>query len=126
MRAAVRSRPNPQASSDWLRKARMEARALAALFPQGIPCSGTKPMTGHTLGAAAATELAFCWMTLRGVWNPGALLPPHIWDGQRDEALPNLDLVAKGRSKGTIQACLSNSMAFGGNNITLLLGTGAW
>jgi len=104
----------------------MEARAVAALFPQGIPCSGTKPMTGHTLGAAAATELAFCWMTLQGAWNPGALLPPHVWDGQGDETLPSLDLVARGRSRGAIQACLSNSMAFGGNNITLLLGTGAW
>ncbi|MBP1627423.1 MAG: Beta-ketoacyl-acyl-carrier-protein synthase [Holophagaceae bacterium] len=104
----------------------MEARAVARLFPEGIPCSGTKPLTGHTLGASAATELAFCWMTLQEAWNPEGLLPPHRWDGHQDEALPVLDLVERGRKASATKACLSNSMAFGGNNISLLLGTGPW
>lgn len=99
----------------------MEARAVAQVFPEGLPCSGTKPMTGHTLGAAAATELAFCWMLLQDAWNPEGLLPPHIWDGQEDESLPRLDLVSPGRARGQVRACLSNSMAFGGNNISLLI-----
>ncbi|WP_005036022.1 beta-ketoacyl-[acyl-carrier-protein] synthase family protein [Holophaga foetida] len=100
----------------------MEARAVARVFPEGIPCSGTKPMTGHTLGAAAATELAFCWMALQDAWNPKGLLPPHLWDGQQDENLPALDLVQPGRQMGAVRTCLSNSMAFGGNNISLVLG----
>ena len=28
----------------------MESRALARVFPDGVPCSGTKPLTGHALG----------------------------------------------------------------------------
>lgn len=105
-----------------LKNDEMEARAVAKVFPDGVPCSGTKPMTGHTLGAAAATELAFCWMTLQAAWNPEGLLPPHLWDGEQDEGLPVLDLVQPGRRAGAIRTCLSNSMAFGGNNISLVLG----
>ena len=33
----------------------MESLATARVFPDGVPCSGTKPLTGHTLGARAAT-----------------------------------------------------------------------
>ena len=33
----------------------MESQAVATLFPAGVPCSSSKPMTGHTLGAAAVS-----------------------------------------------------------------------
>ena len=66
----------------------MESRATARVFPGGIGCSGTKPLTGHLLGAAAATELAFCWLLAQGEWNPEGLLPPHRWDGQADPGPP--------------------------------------
>ena len=52
----------------------MESHAVTQVFPQGVPCSSTKPMTGHTLGAAGALEAAFCWLSL----THGNLLPPHI------------------------------------------------
>ncbi len=42
----------------------MESLAVASLFPDGVACSSTKPMTGHTLGAAGALEAAFCWLSL--------------------------------------------------------------
>lgn len=58
----------------------MESLATAAVFPTGVPCSSSKPLTGHTLGAAGALEAAFCWLTL-SEHNPEALLPPHLWDG---------------------------------------------
>lgn len=99
----------------------MEAAAVARVFPEGIPCSGTKPLTGHTLGASAATELAFCWLTLSQAWNGDHNLPPHVWDGEADPALPSLDLVVPGARKA-LRACLSASMAFGGNNLCLALG----
>lgn len=99
----------------------MEASAVARVFPDGIPCSGTKPLTGHTLGASAATELAFCWLTLNSTWNPEQRLPPHIWDGEVDPELPPLDLVQPRRRLPGLMVCLSNSMAFGGNNLCLAL-----
>ena len=55
----------------------MESRAVARVFPEGVATSGTKPMTGHTLGAAGATELAFCWLALQH----NTLPPPCL--GQR-------------------------------------------
>src|SRR5690606_36781447 len=58
----------------------MESKAVAALFPAGVPCSSTKPMTGHTLGAAGALEAAFCWLSLSSL-NPEQRLPPHLWAG---------------------------------------------
>lgn len=93
----------------------MESLAVASLFPGGVACSSTKPMTGHTLGAAGALEAAFCWLSLTH-----RLLPPHIWDGHPDPALPALQWV---RSGDTLKKpCLmSNSFAFGGNNVSLII-----
>lgn len=100
----------------------MESRAVQAIFPQGVPCSSSKAMVGHTLGAAGALEAAFCWLTL-SEYNPDQLLPPHLWDGQADPALPALNLVPPGTRLSNRQPrrLMSNSFAFGGNNISLLL-----
>ena len=99
----------------------MESLAVARVLP-GLPCGGTKPLTGHTLGAAAALELAFCWLTLHPGHNPERLLPPHRWDGVPDPALPALNLVAAGDRLAPGGFCLSNSFAFGGNNLALVAG----
>lgn len=101
----------------------MESLAVHSLFPDGVACSSSKPLSGHTLGAAGALEAAFCWLTL-SPYNPGQWLPPHVWDGQGDPELPSLDLVTPGtrlqRSQG--RHLMSNSFAFGGNNVSLILG----
>ena len=98
----------------------MESHAVAQVFPQGVPCSSTKPMTGHTLGAAGALEAAFCWLSL----THGNALAPHIWDGEPDPALPALNWVTPGQTLVPApQRCLmSNSFAFGGNNVSLIIG----
>jgi 3-oxoacyl-[acyl-carrier-protein] synthase-1 len=98
----------------------MESKAVAALFPGGVPCSSTKGLTGHTLGAAGAVEAAFLWLTLSRQWNPDGLLPPHAWDGQPDPGLPPLALVAPG-DRLQRPAGLSTSFAFGGSNCCLAL-----
>jgi len=98
----------------------MESRAVAAVLP-GVPCSGTKPLTGHTLGASAATELAFCWLAMHPEWNPEGRLPPHRWDGEADPALPALVLAGEG-TPGRPRICASNAFAFGGNNLCLVAG----
>lgn len=101
----------------------MESLAVAQLFPAGVPCSSSKPLTGHTLGAAGALEAAFCWLTL-SEYNAGKRLPPHVWDGQADPQLPRLKLVGVGEQLPAAERryLMSNSFAFGGNNISLVLG----
>jgi 3-oxoacyl-[acyl-carrier-protein] synthase-1 len=89
--------------------------------------SSTKPLVGHTLGAAGAMEAGFCWLVLHA-WRDGLLeLPPHHWDGARDPELPALRFVAKGeqaRAPGRA-VVMTNSFGFGGNNCTLVLGAAA-
>ncbi|MBT2370674.1 beta-ketoacyl-[acyl-carrier-protein] synthase family protein [Pseudomonas fluorescens] len=98
----------------------MESLAVASLFPNGVACSSTKPMTGHTLGAAGALEAAFCWLSLSAD-NTAHALPPHVWDGQADPALPALQWVTPAHTLEK-RCLMSNSFAFGGNNVSLIIG----
>lgn len=102
----------------------MEGRAIHQIFGAQTPCSSTKAMTGHTLGAAGACEAAFLWLTLSRHYNPTRLLPPHLWDGAKDEDIPELHLIRRGEtfSEDNRAAMLSNSFAFGGSNVALILG----
>lgn len=104
----------------------MESLAVNALFPEGVPCSSTKPLTGHTLGAAGALEAAFCWLALSPE-NRDRQLPPHVWDGQADTGLPALHWVTPGDTlqQNSSRRLMSNSFAFGGNNVSLIIGDGA-
>lgn len=92
----------------------MEALAVAHVFGDALPCSSTKALTGHTLGACGALEAAFCWMTL-----DAGRLPPQVHDGQLDPELPSLTYASSNKRDCT--RTLTNSFAFGGNNIALLL-----
>ena len=106
----------------------MEAKAISALFGAGTPCSSTKAMIGHTLGAAGACEAAFVWLTLHRAFNPDKLLPPHLWDGAGDPEMPAINLAARGArfdDRDGRAPMLSNSFAFGGNNVVLAFGRGA-
>jgi len=105
----------------------MESKAVQAVFGDGIACSSTKGMTGHTLGAAGACEAAFLWLSLQPDWNPQGYLPPHLWDGVADPTLPRLTLVDPGtrlRDPDAPAAMISNSFAFGGSNLALLFARG--
>jgi 3-oxoacyl-[acyl-carrier-protein] synthase-1 len=100
----------------------MESRAIAALFGSEVAVSSTKPFTGHTLGAAGAVEAAFCWLAMQDD-NPEGQLPPQLWDGEQDPALPVLNVVAPGQRLGRpLRYALSNSFAFGGSNASLVFG----
>jgi 3-oxoacyl-[acyl-carrier-protein] synthase-1 len=100
----------------------MEARAVADLFGPDVAVSSTKPFTGHTLGAAGAIEAAFCWLALQDD-NPDGQLPPHLWAGTPDPALPALNVALPGARLGRpLRWTLSNSFAFGGSNATLVFG----
>ena len=100
----------------------MESLAMSALFPHGVPCSSTKSLTGHTLGAAGWLEAAFFWLALRD-----GRLPPHVWDGDADPALPPLRFAGVGDRLPPAgpHRLMSSSFAFGGNNAALILGGAA-
>ncbi|MCI2293039.1 beta-ketoacyl-[acyl-carrier-protein] synthase family protein [Enterobacter hormaechei] len=97
---------------------RIEAQAIHDLFGERVPCSSTKHLTGHTLGAAGVTEAALSWLIL----TRGLPLPPQDFSRYApDDTLPACGLLHHSAplKKPTI---LSNSFAFGGNNASLLLG----
>lgn len=96
----------------------MEAKAIYALFSDHVPVSSTKPLTGHTLGAASIVEAVISYLVLQNNLD----LPVQINDGEYDESLPDINFV-KAPQKLKKQAVLSNSFAFGGNNISLILGS---
>ena len=100
----------------------MEARVIHALFGDRVSVSSTKPFTGHALGAAGAIEAGLCWLAMQDD-NPRGRLPPHLWDGAADPALPVLNVAEPGAGLGRpLCWALSNSFAFGGANVTLVLG----
>lgn len=80
-----------------------------------VAVSSTKSMTGHLLGAAGALEAAVCALAIdRGV------VPPTINLDTPDPEC-NLDHVANVARTVRVDAALSNSLAFGGHNVTLAL-----
>lgn len=94
----------------------MEAKAVNELFPELLKASSTKPMTGHTLGAAGAVELAICALSLRE-----GKLPEHLYDGDYDPELPKLN-ISREVGRDELRYCMSNSYAFGGNNASIIIG----
>ena len=107
----------------------MEAKAVAQVFGSlaaAVPASSTKPMTGHTLGASSAVELAACWLSI--VNNDKKTfadikLPLHVYDGNYDPELPRLNLVGpETKFNKRINVCMSNSFGFGGCNVSLIIG----
>ena len=99
----------------------MESRAIEQVFGLNTACSSTKPFTGHTLAAAGAVEAGICWLTLCD--GQADFLPPHIWDGDADPELPTIKLVGQNsRPESELNYALSNTFAFGGNNIALVFG----
>ena len=98
----------------------MESIAVARVLGAEVPVSSTKPLTGHALAAAGAIEAALAWHALAD--GVGGRLPPHWWDGQTDPALAPLRLVQPGETLGRpLRHVLSNSFAFGGSNVSLVL-----
>jgi len=100
-----------------------ESLAVHKIFGENLPCSSTKALTGHTLGAAGAIEAALCWLVLSDL-NPSGALPPQINDGIVDPELAPLNLVSAGThfDPSRSRYIMSNSFAFGGSNVSVILG----
>jgi 3-oxoacyl-[acyl-carrier-protein] synthase-1 len=99
---------------------RMESSAISRVFPVAPPCSSTKSLVGHTLGAAGAMEAGFCWLALREASGGEIALIPHAYDGRPDPEIVGLQLAGPGMHV-PIGPVMTNSFGFGGNNCTLIL-----
>ncbi len=95
---------------------RSETAGIRAAFgaqAERVAVSSTKSMHGHALGAAGALEAVASILTLgRGV------LPPTANYTTPDPEC-NLDVVPNVARAAEVEACLSNSFAFGGLNAVL-------
>lgn len=98
----------------------MEAQAINFIFGENIPCSSTKPLTGHCLGAAAAIEVALCCELLK---KRKTKLYPHVYNGEYDPSLPKIKLVKSEENDiFNIKTCLCTAFGFGGTNAAIILG----
>lgn len=99
----------------------MESLAVQSLFGSSTPCSSSKTLMGHTLGAAGALELGLTALSMSTSNQTGQYLP-HFYDQQADPKLSTLNLVQVNNDLGRPKLALSNSFAFGGNNAAVVLG----
>src|SRR5262249_35770145 len=73
-----------------------------------IPVSGTKPYTGHPLGATGAIEAAICALTIERDW----IAPTLNWENFDSSC--DLDIVPQHGRPARVNYALSNSFGFGG------------
>ncbi len=100
---------------------KLETQALKAVFGDHaykVPISSTKSMTGHLLGAAGALEAAFCLLAMAD-----GCIPPSINQRTPDPEC-DLDYVPNVARDAVLAHVMSNSMGFGGHNVSLIFGRG--
>lgn len=99
----------------------VESKVVHGLFGTDVPCSSTKHLTGHTLGAAGITEAALCMLILS---RDLPLPAQNFTQSPVDPTLPECGLITTPQPLKR-PVILSNSFAFGGNNASIILGRSA-
>ena len=97
---------------------KLETEAIKRVFGEDayrVPISSTKSMTGHLLGAAGSLEAAIC---LRAIAD--GCIPPTI-NYQTPDPSCDLDYVPNVARTATLTHVMTNSMGFGGHNVSLIL-----
>ncbi|MCA9878536.1 MAG: beta-ketoacyl-ACP synthase II [Thermomicrobiales bacterium] len=97
---------------------KFETEAIKAAFGEHayhLPISSTKSMTGHLLGGAGALEAAITICALRD-----GVLPPTINQTSPDPDC-DLDYIPNVARTAQVQHAMTNSMGFGGHNVSLIL-----
>jgi len=95
----------------------VEARAIAEVLGTDVPVVATKGYTGHQLGVCGATEIIFSLM-----WLEHGFLPPSLGCEPLDDDVGIH--VQRNVAEHDGRIGLSNSFAFGGNNMSVVLGAG--
>ncbi len=97
----------------------MESKAVKTLFTK-VPCSSTKHFSGHTLGACGIIEACFLYFLLK---NPDCPLPSQDFSlKEYDDTLGDFGLLKVPSFAKKRHNMMSNSFAFGGNNVSIILG----
>jgi len=91
-----------------------EARILNEVFPSGVPCSSTKPVTGHCMGAAAAMGAIAGILAMNH-----CLIPPSANCLPIDPAF-RIDLVQHAARECKIEAIMTHAAGFWGNTGSLI------
>jgi 3-oxoacyl-[acyl-carrier-protein] synthase II len=97
----------------------IETRALASYFgahAKKLAISSTKSMIGHLLGASSAVELVATALSV----HQGRVHPTRNLETPDPDC--HLDYVPREARELTIQNALSNSLGFGGHNISICIG----
>ncbi len=97
---------------------KFETMAIKTVFKdhaRKVPVSSTKSTTGHLLGAAGGIEYVACVMAIRE-----GVLPPTINQETPDPDC-DLDYIPNQKRTGSVKVCLSNSLGFGGHNVSLIV-----
>lgn len=94
-----------------------ETAAIKSVFGEHarkVAISSTKSMTGHLLGAAGGIEAVFSVKAIEE-----GILPPTIHYETPDEEC-DLDYIPNQARKADVRTVISNSLGFGGHNVTLV------
>lgn len=94
-----------------------EGRAVLEVFGADTPCSSTKGMTGHALGAAGGLEAIICALALQQGFMPGGA------NLRKQDPALGVHYLSDNR-KQALQHVLSNSFGFGGTNCSLVFSRG--
>ncbi|HEY5038631.1 MAG TPA: beta-ketoacyl-ACP synthase II, partial [bacterium] len=97
---------------------KFETMAIKTVFKghaKKVPVSSTKSTTGHLLGAAGGIEYVACIMAIQE-----GVLPPTINQEVSDPEC-DLDYIPNQKRIAPVNICLSNSLGFGGHNVSLIV-----
>ncbi len=97
---------------------KMETQAIKTVFGdhvQKLAVSSTKGVTGHLLGATGAVELIACARSIKD-----NVIPPTI-NYEYPDPDCDLDYVPNTAREAKVKVACSNSLGFGGHNVTLVI-----